>query len=264
MRLRSGSNLNHVWNELRYRRLVCYSPIGVAMDMLERQANSDFVRGRIDLCLPALQAAFSNLWRTEPQREMTIAFLVLLHQIMRASVPLMQRAAERCDQLQATDKPAALLGGYYRQHISEELHHDTWALEDLKAAGCDPERILSITPSVEVARLVGTQYYWVHHHHPLMLLGYIAVLEAFPPADSKIDEIRDGSGLPDSTFRTLRIHGDLDPTHSAEIDQTFNTLPLDQKHLEMVGLSVLHSCDALAASVRALRPLDLFSGSTSG
>ncbi|WP_244562578.1 iron-containing redox enzyme family protein [Ensifer aridi] len=234
------------------------------MDMLERQANSDFVRGRIDLCLPALQAAFSNLWRTEPQREMTIAFLVLLHQIMRASVPLMQRAAERCDQLQATDKPAALLGGYYRQHISEELHHDTWALEDLKAAGCDPERILSITPSVEVARLVGTQYYWVHHHHPLMLLGYIAVLEAFPPADSKIDEIRDGSGLPDSTFRTLRIHGDLDPTHSAEIDQTFNTLPLDQKHLEMVGLSVLHSCDALAASVRALRPLDLFSGSTSG
>ncbi|WP_244560144.1 iron-containing redox enzyme family protein [Ensifer aridi] len=234
------------------------------MDMLERQANSDFVRGRIDLCLPALQAAFSNLWRTEPQREMTIAFLVLLHQIMRASVPLMQRAAERCDQLQATDKPAALLGGYYRQHISEELHHDTWALEDLKAAGCDPERILSITPSVEVARLVGTQYYWVHHHHPLMLLGYIAVLEAFPPADSKIDEIRDGSGLPDSTFRTLRIHGDLDPTHSAEIDQTFNTLPLDQKHLEMVGLSVLHSCDALAASVRALRPLDLFSGSKSG
>jgi len=264
MRLRSGSNLNHIWNELRYRALVCCSPIGVAMDMLERKANSDFVRGRIELCLPALQAAFSNLWRTEPRREMTIAFLVLLHQIMRASVPLMQRAAERCDQLEGTDKTAALLGGYYRQHISEELHHDTWALEDLKAAGCDPERILSITPSVEVARLVGTQYYWVNHHHPLMLLGYIAVLEAFPPADSKINEIRDGSGLPNSTFRTLRIHGDLDPTHSAEIDQTFNTLPLDQKHLEMVGLSVLHSCDALAGSVRALRPLDLFSGSTPG
>ena len=234
------------------------------MDMLERQSNSDFVRGRIELCLPALKAAFGDHWRTEPHREMTIAFLVLLHQIMRASVPLMQGAAERCDQLEGADRSAALLGEYYRHHISEELHHDTWALEDLKAAGCDPGRILSITPSVEVARLVGTQYYWVHHHHPLMLLGYIAVLEAFPPADSKIDEIRDRSGLPDSTFRTLRIHGDLDPTHSAEIDQTFNTLPLDQKHLEMVGLSVLHSCDALAASVRALRPLDLFSGSPFG
>jgi Iron-containing redox enzyme len=227
------------------------------MDKLEKQENSHMVRGRIELCLPALHAAFGNLWRTEPQREMTIAFLVLLHQIMRASVPLMQCAAERCDQLEGTDRLVPLLGRYYRHHISEELNHDAWALEDLKTAGCDPGGVLSITPSVEVARLVGTQYYWVQHHHPLMLLGYIAVLEAFPPADRQIDEIRDRSGLPESTFRTLRIHGDLDPGHSAEIDQTFNALPLDQKHLEMVGLSVLHSCEALAASVRALRPLYL-------
>jgi hypothetical protein len=227
------------------------------MNNLERQANSDVVRGRIELCLPALDAAFSDLWRAKPQRELTITFLILLHQIMRASVPLMQCAAERCDQLDGTDQLVPLLGGYYRHHISEELNHDTWALEDLKTAGCDPERVLSITPSVEVARLVGTQYYWVQHHHPLMLLGYIAVLEAFPPADSKIDEIRDRSGLPESTFRTLRIHGDLDPTHSAEIDQTFNRLPLDQRHLEMVGLSVLHSCEALAASVRALQAVSL-------
>ncbi|THK38981.1 hypothetical protein EHS39_05225 [Ensifer sp. MPMI2T] len=234
------------------------------MDMLETQANSDFVRGRIELCLPALKAAFDDLWRTEPQREMTIAFLVLLHQIMRASVPLMQLAAERCDQLAGTERLVPSLGKYYRHHISEEQHHDTWALEDLETTGCDPQGILSITPSVEVARLVGTQYYWVQHHHPLMLLGYIAVLEAFPPADSRIDEIRDRSGLPESTFRTLRIHGDLDPTHSAEIDQTFNALPLDHNHLAMVGLSVLHSCDALAASVRALRPLYLPSGSISG
>ncbi|WP_173514887.1 iron-containing redox enzyme family protein [Ensifer sesbaniae] len=233
------------------------------MGMFERQANSGVVRGRIELCMPALRAAFGDLWRTDPPREMTIAFLVLLHQIMRASVPLMQSAAVKCDQLEGTDKLAPLLGEYYRHHVSEELHHDTWALEDLETAGCDPRRLLSITPSVEVARLVGTQYYWLHHHHPLMLLGYITVLEAFPPADSMIDEIRDRSGLPDSTFRTLRIHGDLDPTHSAEIDQTFDALPLDQEHLEMVGLSVLHSCDALAASVRVLRPLYLFSGSTS-
>jgi len=234
------------------------------MDTPERQANSDFVRGRIELCFPVLQIAFSDLWRTEPPREMTIAFLVLLHQIMRASVPLMQWGAERCDQLDGTDRLAPLLGRYYRHHISEELDHDTWALEDLEGAGCAPEEILSITPSVEVARLVGSQYYWVQHHHPLMLLGYIAVLEAFPPADSKVDEIRDRSGLPDSCFRTLRIHGDLDPGHSAEIDQMFNTLPLAQKHLQMLGLSVLHSCDALAASVRALRPLNLTGGSSSG
>jgi hypothetical protein len=227
------------------------------MGMLKRQSNSGMMRGRVELCLPTLHAAFDDLWRTDPVREITIAFLVLLHQIMRASVPLMQSAAERCDRLNGADELAPLLGEYYRHHVTEEMHHDTWALEDLKAAGCDPKTVVSVTPSVEVARLVGTQYYWTLHHHPLMLLGYIAVLEAFPPADSKIDEIRDRSGLLEPCFRTLRIHGDLDPTHSEEIDETFDMLPLNQRHIEMVGLSVVHSGQALAESVRALRPLYL-------
>jgi hypothetical protein len=225
------------------------------MDKLESRANSDLVRGRIELCLPGLDAAFTDLWRMKPEREMTTAFLVLLHQIMRASVPLMQRAAERCDELEGSDKLAAPLARYYRHHISEEVDHDVWGLEDLASAGCHPELVLSVIPPAGVARLVGSQYYWIQHHHPLMLLGYIAVLEAFPPAERKIDEIRDRSGLPESAFRTLRIHGELDPTHSAEIDDTFNRLPLDRKHLEMVSLSVIHSCESLAASVRALRPL---------
>jgi hypothetical protein len=159
--------------------------------------------------------------------------------------------------MKGTDILAPSLRNYYRHHISEERNHDVWALEDLKTAGCDPDQVLSIVPSVEVARLVGAQYYWVQHHHPLMLLGYIAVLEAFPPSNTKIDEIRDHAGLPETSFRTVRIHGDLDPTHSAEIDETFDSLPLDNKHLEMVGLSVLHSCEALAGSVRNLRPLYL-------
>jgi hypothetical protein len=226
------------------------------MDNLGKRANSDLVRGRIELCLPGLDAAFKNLWQMKPEREVMAAFLVLLHQIMRASVPLMQRAAERCNELEETDKLAAPLARYYRHHISEEMNHDVWGLEDLASAGFRPEYVLSVIPPADVARLVGSQYYWIQHHHPLMLLGYIAVLEAFPPADRKIDELRDRSGLPESAFRTLRIHGELDPTHSAEIDDTFNMLPLDRDHLEMVGLSVVHSCEALAACVRSLRPLN--------
>jgi len=225
------------------------------MDTIQNRANSGLVRGRIELCLPTLDAAFKELWQMEPEREVTAAFLVLLHQIMRASVPLMQFAAERCDNLGATDRLAAPLAQYYRHHISEEMDHDVWGLEDLASAGFRPDRVLSVIPPADVARLVGSQYYWIRHHHPLMLLGYIAVLEAFPPADSKINELRDRSGLPESAFRTLRVHGDLDPTHSAEIDDTFDMLPLDQRHLEMVGLSVVHSCETLAACVRSLRPL---------
>jgi hypothetical protein len=36
--------------------------------------------------------------------------------------------------------------------------------------------------------------------------------------------------------RTLGIHGELDPSHSAEIDDTLNELPLGKSHLEMVGV----------------------------
>jgi Iron-containing redox enzyme len=219
--------------------------------------NSDVVRAKIELSYPGLHDSFDKLWQNSKKRELTISYLLLLHQVMRASVPLMLCASDRCSELEKYDGVAALLGRYYSRHIAEELHHDTWALEDLEAAGLDPDKLLSITPSVEVARLVGCQYYWVKHHHPLMLLGYIAVLEAFPPSMERIDWIRDMSGLPESAFRTLRIHGELDPTHSAEIDETFDSLPLNQQHMAMVGLSVLHSCEALAASVKALQPVNI-------
>jgi hypothetical protein len=218
--------------------------------------NSELLRGKVDLCVPALEGVFAALWRHPDVRTLTLSFLVLLHQIMRASVPLMQSAQERCEQLDSSDDVAKALRRYYCQHIQEELNHDVWLLEDLSSAGLNPGKTASITPSVAVARLVGAQYYWIHHHHPLMLLGYIMVLEAFPPSTGQVDMIRTISGLPEDAFRTLRIHGALDPTHSVEIDETIDALPLNRHQLEMLSLSILHTCDALASSVKALRPVN--------
>jgi hypothetical protein len=41
----------------------------------------------------------------------------------------------------------------------------------------EPAQTLSIRPSANVAALVGAQYYWILHHHPVALLGYMATLE---------------------------------------------------------------------------------------
>jgi hypothetical protein len=216
--------------------------------------NSDIVRAKVLLCSGPLNVAFEKLW-THPQRkEIVISFLILLHQIMRASVPLMQCALRRCDELESTDRLAKEVAAYYRRHIDEERDHDLWTLEDLAAAGLDPNEVLSITPPPEVAQLAGAQYYWIHHHHPIMLLGYITVLEAFPPTNEQIDSMRDASGVPEAAFRTFRMHGELDPTHSIEIDETFNALPLSSNHIEMIGLSIFQTCESLAASVQSLRP----------
>ncbi|WP_244621945.1 iron-containing redox enzyme family protein [Neomesorhizobium albiziae] len=169
----------------------------------------------------------------------------------------MQCALRRCEELGPIDRLAREVAPYYRRHIDEERDHDHWTLEDLASAGLDPKEVLSIIPPPDVAQLAGAQYYWIHHHHPIMLMGYIAVLEAFPPTKEQVDTIRDASGLPESAFRTLRMHGELDPTHSIEIDDTLNALPLSRMDNEMIGLSVLQTCESLAESVQALRPRDL-------
>lgn len=224
-----------------------------------RISNSESVRTKIALCTGPLELAFERLWSHDPLEQVVQPYLVMLHQLMRASVPLMERAAEVCEKLGAADPLARKLRPYYLNHMDEERNHDAWALEDLVSAGYDAVSALSITPSPQVANLVGSQYYWLNHHHPIMLMGYIAVLEAFPPSKERVDEIRDRSGVPEPAFRTLRMHGELDPTHSAEIDDMLNELPLGKNHLEMIGVSTLHTCEWLAKSVQALKPVESLS-----
>ena len=39
-------------------------------------------------------------------------------------------------------------------------------------------------PPPSVAGLVGSQYYWILHHHPVAFLGYVALMEGYPPTPS--------------------------------------------------------------------------------
>ncbi len=73
------------------------------------------------------------------------------------------------------------LGEYYKKHIQEEMNHDEWILNDLQSIGVPHEESLSRKPLQSVAELVGSQYYWIYHWHPVCLLGYISFLEGDPP-----------------------------------------------------------------------------------
>jgi hypothetical protein len=59
--------------------------------------------------------------------------------------------------------------------------------------------------------LVGAQYYWLHHHHPVALLGHIAA---------------------------------IDIRHSREFYELLDLLPLAPEHEAMIGLSALHTLHA--------------------
>jgi hypothetical protein len=92
---------------------------------------------------------------------------------------------------------------------------------------------------------VGAQYYWIFHYHPVALLGYIGLLEGYPPTIDTIDELMMSTGYSAKAFRTLRKHAELDPGHGEELDAVLDTLPLTKEHMVVMGLSAMYSVDML-------------------
>lgn len=208
--------------------------------MTTAQGTGTVLRTKLDLLLPALQSAADRVWDTPPARERYIGYLSVMHAVIRASVPLMQAAARRCGT--AGGDPVALpLREYLHGHIAEERGHDDWIVADLAASGEDPGRCLARIPPAEVAALVGAQYYWLEHYHPVTLLGYIAVLEGNPPKPELMERLMGVTGLPAPAFRTLRAHAELDPGHAAAVFALLDELELTADQRLAIDRSALHS-----------------------
>src|SRR5215212_640831 len=148
-------------------------------------SESRILRGKLELVLPMLLASGRRLFRHARVGELYAEYLFMSHCVIRASVPLMERARRRALAL-ADDSVAAIVADYFETHIGEERGHDEWLLEDLVSLGVAREEVLARPPSANVAALVGAQYYWIEHYHPVALLGYIALLEGYPPVASEI------------------------------------------------------------------------------
>jgi hypothetical protein len=204
------------------------------------QGAGAILRTKLGLLLPALQSAADRVWDTPPVRERYIGYLSVMHAVIRASVPLMQAAARQC--AMAGGDPVALpLREYLHGHIADERGHDDWIVADLAASGEDPGRCIARIPPAEVASLVGAQYYWLEHYHPVTLLGYIAVLEGNPPKPELVDHLMGVTGLPASAFRTLRAHAELDPGHAAAVFALLDELALTADQRRAIDRSALHS-----------------------
>lgn len=209
------------------------------------------LRAKIELVRPALRSANARLWQTPPQRERYLRYLGVLHGVIRASVPVMAAAVSRCAAM-ADSTLAPALASYLKAHISEELGHDQWLLEDLAVAGGDPGRVAGEPASAAVAALVGAQYYWLEHFHPVTLLGYIAVLEGEPPEPGLVDDLMAVTGLPRAAFRTLARHAELDPGHSSQVFQLMDDLPLTGVERRALAVSALHTVQLVTQVINGL------------
>ena len=208
-------------------------------------APSAVLRTKLAQVEPALRAASVRMWRRPGLDRRYPEYLRVMHGVVRASVPLMELAERRCADLGPADPVAAPFRRYLRRHAAEERGHDDWILDDLAALGADPAVPLTAPPPPAVARLVGPQYYWTVHHHPVALLGYIAVLEGNAPATALAGWIVSRTGLPDAGLRTVREHAALDAGHTDAVFDLLDALPLTAGQIAIVTTSALSTVDAL-------------------
>lgn len=191
------------------------------------------LRAKLALCWPDNSPPF------RPRSlERYIRYLHLMHDVIRASIPLMELALTRCDD---QTEQGARLADYYRHHIIEESGHVELVLEDLDELGVSNAQALARVPDLTIVAMAGSQYYLLIHVSPLPLLGYIAFLEGRPPTSETLEAVKailpEGSGA----YRALAVHAEADPHHSREMDELLDGLNLTHEQASLIGASAIQS-----------------------
>jgi hypothetical protein len=199
-----------------------------------------------------LREASKRLWESRDISELYPAMLFCIHSMARASVPLMNAAVDRLRAMTAVDPISAPLIGYFIRQIPKETGHDDWLLEDLEALGHPREGILARMPPPTVAALVGAQYYWIFHHHPVALLGYILVVESEPPSVELVERTVTKTGLPREAFRGFFRHAVLESAHNDALDEFLDSLPLSREQQGLIGVSVIQTSNMIARAAEEI------------
>lgn len=213
--------------------------------------NSEQIQCKRRMVSTRLRAASQQLWEHPEIAELYPVMLFRIHCMARATVPLMEAAIARLQNLPQAPITTDLIG-YFKQQIPQETGHDIWLLEDLEALGIAREQTLARMPPPTVAALIGAQYYWIKHHHPIALLGYIAVVESETPSLELVECSIQRTALPKQAFRNFSRHAILEPSHNETLDNLFDALPLTPEQFGLIGVSITQSANMIAQAAEEI------------
>jgi hypothetical protein len=214
--------------------------------------HSHALRRKIGLARGNMLDALDRFW-SQPDLDVRYPELLFhIYSVVRATVPAMEAARRRAEELAPFDPVAAGVAAYLAHHIPEEIGHDEWMLDDIVALGASREAVLRRVPSGAAATLVGTVYYWVLHAHPVAWMGYSAIAEGHPPSERFLLEVIERTGIPRDGFRCYLKHARLDPHHAREMDEAIDALPLTGDHTTLMGVVAFHTMHHLTALFEGL------------
>ena len=137
------------------------------------------------------------------------AFLGEAYHHVKHTVPLLMACGARL--------PGRLnwLRSAVAEYISEEIGHEEWILNDIRATGADADAVRNGQPRMTTELMVAYAYDTVMRNNPAGFFGMVFVLEgtSIALATRAAMITRDALGLPPQAFSYLTSHGSLDQEH---------------------------------------------------
>jgi pyrroloquinoline quinone (PQQ) biosynthesis protein C len=113
---------------------------------------------------------------------------------------------------------------YLLHHAEEEMGHELWALDDLKALGVEEAAVKASRPVPACAAMIAFEYYTAGRANPVGLFGWLYVLESM--GDDLGGRIAAGLqgrlGAGKRGVKFVAGHGVADHDHTADLTQVIS------------------------------------------
>jgi pyrroloquinoline quinone (PQQ) biosynthesis protein C len=166
--------------------------------------------------IPVIQQTMNGIVTLETYR----AFLREAYHHVKHTVPLLMACGGRLSERHNWLRSAVA------EYISEEIGHEEWILNDIRATGADAEAVRNGQPGMATELMIAYAYDTVMRNNPAGFFGMVFVLEGTSIAlATRVATItRDTLGLPPQAFSYLVSHGSLDQEHMQFFEKLMNRI----------------------------------------